>query len=576
MNRYAALVLFVLLVSISEASSPNIVFILADDLGYGDVECFGQERCQIETPHFDRLAREGMRFTDAHATASVCVPSRIAIMTGRYAWRFDRGEQGGAWGFLGTKLPKDQFTVARLLKSEGYKTGYVGKWHLGTTMTTTDGRPQGPDNVDYDKPILVGPPQFGFDESFILPGSLDMYPYVFARNNVWLGNVTAQKGWSAFNRVGPAAEDFDDTLVLDTFCDEAVRFLRSPRGAAEPFFLYLALTAPHTPLSPRKEFAGKSGLGVYGDFVMETDDCIGRVLDELDRLGVAENTLVIATSDHGPAAYAGRNRVSTYGQIKELEKDGHYSAGPFRGYKFSVYEGAFRVPFVARWPSVVPAGATCERLVSLGDLMATVADVSGHELAQDQAVDSHSLLPMLKDPKAHSSRDSMILQATRAMSIRQGDWKLAFCPGSGSEGRWGNLPMAHEAWEAAIEKDGTIGSRDDLIEPAYVQLFNLREDPSESRNVAEKHKETIHSMHELFRQQIRDGRSTEGPSLSMSRRMFKRFPSQNLLGRKRVAALPSLSGSWCGMNVKKSKSRRTRTTSGTRSHRTWNHALDSR
>ena len=508
------------------AARPNVVLILADDLGIGDVNCFGKDRCQIETPHFDRLAREGMRFTNAHATASVCVPSRIAIMTGRYAWRFRRGERGGPWGFLGRQLPKDQFTLARMLKRQGYHTGYVGKWHLGTTMQTEDGEVQGPDNVDYQKPLLFGAPELGFDESFLLPGSLDMYPYAFVRNNEWIGDVTARKGWSAFNRVGPASEDFDDALVLDTFCNQAERFLRRHHRArpSDPFFLYLALTSPHTPLSPSKAFRGKSKLGPYGDFVMETDDCVGRVLRSLDRLKLADNTVVMVTSDHGAAPYAGPNRRSTYAQIRELEKLGHYSSGIYRGYKFSVYEGAFRVPFVVRWPEVVQAGSTCDRLISLGDTMATLAEISGFELSEHQAVDSHSFAPLLADPKADSARESIILQATRAMSIRKEDWKLTFCPGSGSEGRWGNLPMREEAWEQAIEAHGgKPARREQLFAAPFVQLFHLGADPGETQDLAGKHPEKIHELKELFVSQVAKGRSTPGPRQANGRENIRPF-----------------------------------------------------
>ncbi|MFP6703206.1 MAG: sulfatase-like hydrolase/transferase, partial [Planctomycetaceae bacterium] len=258
-----------------QAAPPNVVVVLADDLGYGDVKSFGLDRCQIDTPHFDRLAREGMRFTSAYAIASVCVPSRMSIMTGRYAFRFGRPAPGGPWGFLGTRLKTNRFTLAKMFRSRGYRTGYVGKWHLGTLMTTTDGKIQGLKNVDYTRPLKIGAPQFGFHESFILPGSLDMYPYVFARNNRWVGKVTATKGWSAFGRMGPAAEDFEDVKVLATFGDEAERFIAASRD--RPFFLFVALTAPHTPTSPTKKFEGRSRIGLYGDFVMNTDHTLGRV-----------------------------------------------------------------------------------------------------------------------------------------------------------------------------------------------------------------------------------------------------------------------------------------------------------
>ena len=525
------------------ATRPNVVFILADDLGYGDVKCFGDDRCRIETPHFDRLAREGMRFTNAHAIGSVCVPSRIGIMTGRYAWRFGRSGPGGPWGFLGTRLPIGQHTVGAMMRTAGYRTGYVGKWHLGTLMQTTDGKSQNIDNVDYSKPLKIGPPQYGFDDSFILPGSLDMYPYAFVRDNRWVGEVTARKGWSAFNRVGPAAEDFEDVEVLDTFCSEAERFIARRADASEggrPFFLYLALTSPHTPLCPSADFEGKSRIGVYGDFVMETDHCVGRMLAALEMHGLDENTLVIATSDHGPAPYAGRNRKATDGQLKELEKEGHYASGVYRGYKFSVYEGGFRVPFAVRWPGVVRAGATCDRLVGLHDLMATLADVVGCTLAADQGPDSISSLPLLRDATAAPPRESMILQATRGMAIRSADWKLAFCPGSGCDGRW-LIPVGHEqAWKTAIAAHGKkLQSREELLQPAFVQLFDLAADPAETTDVAADHPDKIRELRKLFQSQVESGRSTPGAALENDRDNIRAFPAVPAFVWERQAAKSS-------------------------------------
>ena len=517
------------LAAASRDGRPNVVFILADDMGYGDVKSFGGARCQIATPHLDRLGAEGVRFTDAHANASVCVPTRVAVMTGRYPWRFGRPGQGGPWGFLGTRLPVGCFTLASMMRQAGYRTGYVGKWHLGTRMQTKDGKTQGPDNVDYTKPLTVGPPQYGFDDSFILPGSLDMYPYAFVRNNRWVGQVTARKGWSAFNRVGPAAEDFEDTKVLDTFAAEAERFIRASGPAAKagkPFFLYVALTAPHTPLSPSAAFEGKSRIGLYGDFVMETDHCVGRVMGALRAQGVDRNTLVVATSDHGPAPYAGRSRKATFDQLRALEKDGHYSSGIYRGYKFAIYEGASRVPYVVRWPGVVTPGTQCDRLVGLQDLMATLAEVVGCELKAGQAPDSISLLPLLRDPQAKAPRSSMILQSTRAMAVRAGDWKLALCPGSGCEGNWGNTPKRHEAWKEAIEAYGRkVKKREELLQAPFVQLFDLASDPGETTNLAAKRPEKVAELVELLRKQIADGRSTPGPRLRNDRQNIKPFPA---------------------------------------------------
>lgn len=450
-------------------------------------------------------------------------------MTGRYPWRFGKGVPGGPWGFLGPRFPVGTHNLGTMLGEVGYRTGYIGKWHLGTAMQTTDGKPQGPDNVDYTKPLNIGPAQFGFDESFILPGSLDMYPYVFARNNRWVGNVNAKKGWSAFNRVGPAAEDFEDTKVLSTFTQEAEQFIHGSAPAAKngkPFFLFLALTAPHTPTSPSGDFEGKSKVGIYGDFVMEADHCVKRVLASLNEHELDENTLVIATSDHGPAPYAGRKRPATYLQLKELEKEGHFSGGPFRGYKFSVYEGGSRIPFVARWPGVIPKKSTCDRLIALQDLMATLADVSQAELSAEQAPDSISLLPLLQDPQTQPTRSSMVLQGTRAMAVRSGEWKLALCPGSGSEGRWGNTPKHQQAWRDAVEAFGRPPkSRDELLDPAFVQLFNLTDDPGETRNLAAERMDKVKELHAILQETITRGRSTPGKRLANDKESIRPFSS---------------------------------------------------
>jgi arylsulfatase A len=395
---------------ITFADAPNIVLILADDLGIGDVKCYGGDRCLIETPHIDALAAGGLRFTDAHPNASVCAPTRRAIMTGRYAWRFGPTVNSGPWGFVGPRPGTERSTLAKLLKRSGYRTGYVGKWHLGTTMTTLNGRPQGLTNVDFTKPLKYGPLQFGFDDSFILPGSLDMYPYAFARNNVWQGEITAQKGWSAFNRVGPAEKDFEDHEVLETFYNEAESFI-TQQNEEEPFFLFLALTAPHTPTSPGVDWRGKSKLGVYGDFVMEVDHSLERVTGALKKKGLDQNTLILFSSDHGPGPYSGNLLKATPAQIRQLETMGHFPSGRHRGYKFSIYEGGLRVPLIARWPSVIADGGTCDALVGLNDLMATFAELSGTEVTDEQAPDSISFANLLRDPQAGGRRRNLIMQS---------------------------------------------------------------------------------------------------------------------------------------------------------------------
>jgi arylsulfatase A-like enzyme len=494
---------------------PNIVYVMADDMGFGDVKCFGGARCLIETPHMDALANSGMRFTDAHSVASVCVPSRVAIMTGRYPWRTRGSRPSGPWGFLNPRLTTTDFTLGKMLRSAGYRTGYVGKWHLGTLMPTLDGKNQAETNVDYSKPIKFGPNDFGFDSSFILPGSLDMYPYVFNKDRSWVGQVTAQRGWSAFNRVGPAAADFEDYKVLDAFSSQAEDFIARNAQASKrgkPFFLYVALTSPHTPTSPRPEFRGKSKLGVYGDFVMETDDCVGRVMQALEKHGLSKNTLFIATSDHGPASYAGNILKATPGQIHALEEKGHYPSGRYRGYKFSVYEGGNRIPLIVRWPNVVAAKSTCDRLVGLNDLMATLADAVGIKLNPNQAVDSISYLPLLKQPDSQPTRQTMILQSTSVFVVRSHEWKLCVCPGSGALGRYGNVPTPTDAWNAAIKEFGRHPKNNqELKEPAFVQLFNLKNDPTESDDLSASRPKLVKELFAILDARVATGRSTPGP-----------------------------------------------------------------
>ena len=495
---------------------PNIIFILADDLGIGDVECYGGDRCLIETPNIDALARDGLRFTDAHVNASVCGPTRRAIMTGRYPWRFGATIHNGPWGFCGPRPGTEKSTLSKLLKRSGYVTGYVGKWHLGTIMSTLDGKKQGLTNVDFTKPLIYGPMQFGFDHSFILPGSLDMYPYAYARDNVWQGEINVQKGWSAFNRVGPAEKNFQDHEVLETFYTEAESFIkRQKRGS--PFFLFLALTAPHTPTSPGARWRGKSKLGVYGDFVMEVDHSIERVMDALKSSKLDKDTLVLFSSDHGPAPYAGNILKATPAQIKKLEAGGHYPSGPYRGYKFSVYEGGLRVPLIARWPGVIEAGKTCDSLVGLNDFMATFAELTGNKLADHEGPDSISFADLLHRPESLGKRQNLVMQSVSSFVVRDGKWKLCLCPGSGSnlssDNGNGNDPMPVVAWRKALKGFKGKLNESDFMRGPFVQLFDLSNDLHEDINLSTKYPDKVEQMITLLKAQIENGRSTPGPKL---------------------------------------------------------------
>ncbi|MFT4549101.1 MAG: arylsulfatase A [Verrucomicrobiales bacterium] len=520
--------------ALAAGAPPNIVLILADDLGIGDVGCYGGDRCLIETPNIDALAAGGLRFTDAHPSASVCGPTRRALMTGRYPWRFGATVNNGPWGFCGPRPNTESSTLGKLLKRSGYRTGYVGKWHLGTIMATLDGKKQGLSNVDFSKPLKYGPVQFGFDESFILPGSLDMYPYAYARDNVWQGEITAQKGWSAFNRVGPAEKDFEDHEVLETFYTEAESFIAKQKDGS-PFFLFLALTAPHTPTSPGVGWKDKSKLGVYGDFVMQVDHSVERVMNALKAKGLHKNTLVMFSSDHGPAPYAGNILKATPAQIQQLEKRGHFPSGPHRGYKFSAYDGGLRVPLIASWPGVIPAGDRCDALVGLNDFMATFAEIIDSELGDHEAPDSISFANLLADPKVEGTRKNLIMQSVVSFVVRDGNWKLCVCPGSGTpanmENAAGNDPLPEVAWRKALDQYSGRPKESDLLKTPFVQLFDLSKDPHEDHNLAAGNPERVAKMVALLQDQIERGRSTRGPRLKNDKNVRivnandKRLPS---------------------------------------------------
>jgi arylsulfatase A-like enzyme len=505
--------------SLPAQDRPNIVLVVADDLGIGDVKVYGGETCRVETPNFDRLAREGVRFTDAHATASTCVPSRMAMMTGRYAWRFAEPDPAldGPWGYLVPRLEPGTPTLATVLQRAGYRSGYLGKWHLGTLMSTRDSKPQGPRNVDYATPLRVGPAEYGFVTSFILPGSLDMFPYAFLRDGVWEGPVDTTKAFSGFQRSGPAASGFRDDLVLDLLGKEAESFIAgavADQGA--PFFLCIGLTAPHSPISPGQAFRGKSALGPYGDLVMETDACLGRILDALDRAGVAGKTLVVATSDHGAAPYAG-NGPETAGQFKDLQAAGHFSNGRFRGFKFDIYEGAHRVPFLVRWPGKAAAGKVCPRLVGLVDLMATFAGAAKARMMDGEGADSVSFLPLLENPTAEGPRRTLVMTSDTAFSIRRGPLKLILSPGAGCGGQWGNEPPDQIAWQAAVTAFGRPPTLSELGLPQFVQLYNLTRDPAEKDNLAPAQPEDVSALLEQIDTLIASGRTTPGDWLENDR-----------------------------------------------------------
>ena len=451
-----ALRLLVLLLTpfVACAANPlNIVVILADDLGYGDVRCNNPERGKIPTPNIDRLAEQGMRFTDAHTSSGVCSPTRYALLTGRYHWRSRL--QAGIVGYLEKPLiAPDRLTLAGLLKQHGYRTAAVGKWHLGWDWSIGPEQraffapPRGnkaPEITDahrtvwqdvYAKPIGGGPTTRGFDEYFGTDVP-NWPPYAFIRNDrtesipsEFLPAAKLVKNQASLP--GPALPGWKLEDVLPSITQAACGFIEDAAKQARPFFLYLPLTAPHTPIAVSAEWRGKSGLNDYADFVMETDAMVGRVLAALEKSGAAEKTLVVFTSDNGCAPYAG---------AKELEAKGHFPSGSLRGYKADAWEGGHRAPFIVRWPGTVPTGSRCDALVQQTDLMATFAEVLGTKLPANAGEDSVSLLSLLRGADK-PVREYAISHASSGLpALRKGSWKIIFGPGGGGFGdRVGSAP----------------------------------------------------------------------------------------------------------------------------------------
>lgn len=471
------------LVRVSVAAAavrPNVVYILADDLGYGDVSCF-DANSKIRTPNIDALAKEGMRFTDAHSGSAVCTPTRYGIMTGRYAWR-TRLKKGVLNGFSEPLIEPGRETVAQFMAGQGYATACAGKWHLGLGWERVAGA-EGVLNgktVDFSKAVTSGPHTLGFGYSFILPASLDMPPYVYVENGKATELPTRRVADSprpAMYRAGVAGTTFDFGTTLLEITRHAVAWVDGRAKDGKPFFLYVPLTAPHTPHVPRAEFQGKSGAGNYGDFVMETDWSVGEIVGALARNRLAENTLVIVTSDNG-----------AHSEPLHLEQQyGHRANSIFRGQKSDAWDGGHHIPFVARWPGHVKAGTTCERTVSLVDLYATCAEILGAKVSKDAAEDSFSMLPLLEGKADAPVRPAVVMHSIDGyFAVKEGPWKLVLCKGSGG---W-TLP----------ENRGAAGAR-------AVQLYNTKEDPSEKVDLAEKRPEVVKKLEGVLEEFRRAGRS---------------------------------------------------------------------
>ncbi|MHB1034818.1 MAG: sulfatase family protein [Pirellulales bacterium] len=420
------------------AARPNIILILADDLGYGDVSCYGATK--VQTPNVDRLAREGLRFTDAHSASATCTPSRYALLTGQYPWR--KAGTGILPGNAALIIEPGRTTLASLLKKAGYRTGVVGKWHLGLG---------GPGEADWNGEIKPGPLEIGFDYGFIMPATGDRTPCVYVEDhrvvgldpkdplrvsyNQPLGDEPTGKDRPDLLKVRPS-RGHDQTIVngisrigymsggkaarwvdedmADTFTQKAIGFIEKSRE--KPFFLYFATHDIHVPRVPHSRFAGKSGMGPRGDVILQFDFCVGEILRTLDRLKLADNTLVILSSDNGPVVDDGY-------QDQAVEKlGGHRPAGPLRGGKYTIWEGGTRVPFLVRWPGRIKPGDSAA-LVCLVDSLASMAALAGQPLAAGDGPDSVNVLPALLGDSP-TGRAQLVEHAQQPLALRAGLWKL--------------------------------------------------------------------------------------------------------------------------------------------------------
>lgn len=479
---------------------PNIIYILADDLGYGDVGCYNAAS-KIPTPYLDRLAGEGMRFTDAHAPDAVCTPTRYGLLTGRYCFR-SRMKSGvlPPWG--APLIEEGRLTVPALLEQHGYATACIGKWHLGWEWPTKDSRPpasrDGIGNVDFSKPIPGGPTTRGFNTYFGV--DLPNYPpYCFIENDRTVGmpSTAAPMERGAMNRPGPMVPGWSLVNILPELARRAVTQIEqhAQQEPDKPFFLYFALTAPHYPVVPATEFKGRSRAGEYGDFVAQVDATVGGVLAALKRTGLATNTLVIFTSDNGPECV--EIDPGAYDRIKLY---GHRSMDGLRGVKRDTWEGGHRVPFLARWPRHIPAGTVSDETICHVDFMATCARLLGAKLPPNAGEDSYSLLPVLLGEKTDRPiREATVLHGGDGkFAIRQGDWVLIDAA-TGS----GNGARGEPAW---FKQEGGYQTN-----TAAGELYNLSSDLPQRANLYAQKPEIVSRLKALLEKYKANGRSTPEP-----------------------------------------------------------------
>ncbi len=462
--------------------NPNIVFIMADDMGYGDPGCYGATK--IPTPNMDRMASEGMRFTDAHSASAVCTPSRYGVMTGRYAWR-TRLQTGVLWGYSEPLIEPGRMTVADMLRESGYATGAFGKWHLGLGWQRTADieieRDEDGSNIDHTVPLSDCPTTHGFDYYWGIAASLDMPPYCFIENDHTVGIPSLAKApYEAQQRKGMMVPGWRDDIVDVVHAQKACEFIDrcQDEDPDRPFFVYLPTSAPHRPCVPPDFMEGASEAGLRGDMVALYDWVVGQVIETLDRHGIADDTLLIVTSDNGARA-----------TCFDGNDYGHKSCGDLRGQKADIWEGGHREPYLARWPGQVAAGSVCDETIGLMDLMGTCAEIVGADLPTDAAEDSYSILPaLLGEERREPIREATVHHSINGtFSLRQGPWKLVRGLGSGGFTKPQTI---------APEPGGPEG-----------QLYNIDRDPAEAVNLWQDEPAIVERLSALIDRYVNEGRS---------------------------------------------------------------------
>lgn len=476
--------------TIHAQNRPNIIYILADDMGPGDVQAYNKDG-KILTPNIDRLANEGIKFMDAHTNSSVCTPTRYGIITGRYAWRTELKE-GVLGGMSPHLIENSRETVASLLKKQGYQTACIGKWHLGMDwqIDSKKNKEKGAQKNDMYAPVKNGPLTLGFDYFYGIAGSMNMSPQAYIENDKIQGTLefleteeaVVARGFTLPTNTGWAAKEFEQEKALGIFAKKSTEWIE--KNAKKPFFLYLPLPSPHSPIVPSKAFKGKSNLNDHGDFCMETDWVVGEILKTLDKLDLANNTLIIFTADNGTSPQAG---------FSEMQKQGHFSSWKYRGLKGSLLEGGHRMPFLVRWPNEIKKGLVNNDAICTTDLLATCADILKVKLPENVGEDSFSFLPAFKEKTLNNKNRLLVHHSDKGFfAVREGKWKLMIHANAGTN--------------RANPKD----KLNPIVNPGNPMLFDMETDVEENTNVAQQHPEIVEKLKKHLAEIIQSGRSNSG------------------------------------------------------------------